>query len=561
MFKTKIIIFSGILCASLYAPFLGAMAQVSPQLNLQNSGSMGFVPTNTRPLTSNRTNDLSSSGASLTDQRNLSVLGCGALDTNEARKSVLNIDDATIDEMFATELSNYMVTTLFNSPAVAQIFNSLESFSSARVRELQDRCAAMEYKDDLAPAQWAAVQLCMQNHVEDVGNSDSDTVAQAFKMCLSSPDYVEQTGETFNRTLFETTQDVLQSDKWNGTLFSALKNTRICVQTTFGKDCSLMSLLPNIRWCTQTNIDSFGYCDDGSGTTTASANFNISPESLSPVQLFDGVFGATEPFIIYAITYADMLINEVGFDAALEIATRGENAAGLHVNKVATPAQVMAGFADDGSEDGPGEFPEADKIEHAFSQYMNCSGNVEYGSGFSYGVLEWEDFNDTVVDASITAILPPPLVAGVYGDKLASNFGITFSESSDSSVAEISPTGIIILQNYAVKCAMTDDIRLTLADYVSLMLQEESKDAALMGYRTQVAYTATRNVMRFLIHRLQLAQIDLGMNVVTDPNAPPPYVRNALQTLIDSFESRLQQMEERRKQQRDYAVMIAAFRK
>jgi hypothetical protein len=573
MFKTKDIVFLGILCAFLggFVSTVNAAGVDDPPLNLQNSGSMGFVPSHARPLTSNVTEDLSEPGTEADVNRVLSTLGCGAVDTHELRKSVLNTDDSTLDQYFNSQVSNYMVTTLFNSPAVAQIFNGLENFAGARVREIQDRCAAMEYKDDLAGAQWQSVQNCIQSYIDDKGSKSTETIALAFKLCLSSPEYVAQNDEDFTNNLLASATGVLESPKWNGTLFGALQNTRLCVQTTGGdKDCSLLAFLPNIRWCTQTNVAEFGHCakenDDDIETGDAVNEFNISSESLSPTQFFDGVYATTEGFVNYAMVYANALVNQVGYAEALEIATVGENATGQHIDVYASAEDVSAGDFDEGSTDGPGEFPLPENLETAYAQFSNCSAGKDTGSGYEYAVLEWENFNDVVKDPDITDNLFEPIDATdqSVGDVLpgsgSSAFGRGYSESSDNLVLEDGKViSLILLQNYAVKCAISNDVRLTLADYVSLVLKEDSRDAALLGYRAQVAYAATRNTLNFLISRLHLAQLDLGLNVATDPNSPPPYVRNALQTLIDSFENRLRQLENRRQQQKDYASMIAKY--
>lgn len=555
MFKAKGLLLLTLLGSSLWLVGESSAQVANPPLNLQNSGSMGHVPTHTRPITSNVTRDLAASDAALSDEKTLEILGCGALDTHEARRSILNTDDSTINDYFSTNVSNYMVTTLFNSPAVAQIFNGLENFAGARVRELQDRCAAMEYKDDTAPVQWQAVQACIQNHLDSQGDTGAETVAQAFKFCLSSPDYNEQSGETLDKSLFEITQETLESPKWNGTLHSALQHTRICVETETGKDCSLLSLLPNIRWCTQSNIDSFGQCVDG-------AEKNISAESISPIQIFDATFGLTEGFTNYAMVYADELATLVGFEDALHIAKEGENTTGAHMASIASSDDIMDLNKNTlGADAGPGALDVAIDLETEFSGFVNCSAPRD-GTGF----LEWENFHNHV-DGSLHADLPPPFdAATVYGDTLHIDFGSLtpdpddrISTHSDLDVSDVNVAGVPNLMEYAVKCAMRDDIRLTLADYISLVRNDESKDAALLGYRAQVAHAATRNILRFVIHRLHLAQLDLGVIVSTDPKSPPPFVRNALDTLIGSFESRLSEMDERRKQQRDYAKMIAGF--
>jgi len=131
------------------------------------------------------------------------------------------------------------------------------------------------------------------------------------------------------------------------------------------------------------------------------------------------------------------------------------------------------------------------------------------------------------------------------------------SYRSDPDVAEVSAGAIPIMVDYAVKCIMSDELRLTLADYVRLSMNDESRDAALLGYRTQVAYAATRNIYEFLLERLYMAKFDLSLMVSTDFGAPPPYVLNALDTLIDSYKQRMVSMEERRKHQKDFASIMA----
>ena len=72
-----------------------------------------------------------------------------------------------------------------------------------------------------------------------------------------------------------------------------------------------------------------------------------------------------------------------------------------------------------------------------------------------------------------------------------------------------------------------------------------------------MAYAVTHNILSFLIHRLELAQLDLSAIVSTDRNAPPQYVRGALDTLIGSYKRKLDSFERKRLQQKDYAQMIS----
>ncbi len=564
MIKSKVLVLTGVFCTLMGFSHLSTAADTNPELRLNNAGSVGFVPTHKRPITSNRTNDLSASGVTLSDERVLSTLGCGALDNHEARVTILNTDDSTLNEYFNTSVSNYMVTTLFNSPAVAQIFNGLENFAGSRVRELQDRCAAMEYKDELAPAQWQAVQNCIQSYMEQEGSTGPSVTAQAFKFCLSSPDYIEQTGETLNKTLIAATEQVLDSPKWNGTLYSALQNTSACIQTTTGRNCTLLALLPNIRWCTNSSTASYTNCADGSESASldsaivASSEVRVSPESISPIQIFDLAFGLSEGFTNYAQGFAKALVKATDRNLAYQIAIDGENVDGGHVETIADYDDVMAGNVNDGVDEGPGALIDPPFLEDAFKNYVNCSAPLS-GSG----IPEWENFTPMVAAYDITTtapFLPPPLDAGTfYGDQLNVNFGSGHSDNSDPTVNNIDVSAILELVEYGVKCSLRNDLRLTLAEYIALTDDADSgsADAVLLGYRTQVAYAVTHNILSFLIHRLELAQLDLSAIVSTDRNAPPQYVRGALDTLIGSYKRKLDSFERKRLQQKDYAQMIS----
>lgn len=563
MIKSKVLVLTGVFC-TVMGFTVASEAQVNPELRLQNSGSVGYIPTHTRPITSNVTKDLTTSGVTLSDEKVLSTLGCGALDNHQARLTILNTDDSTLNEYFNTSVSNYMVATLYNSPAVAQIFNGLENFSGSRVRELQDRCAAMEYKDDMAAAQWQSVQNCIQSYMNQQGSTSAEVTAQAFKFCLSSPDYTEQTNETLDKSLFEATQQVLESSKWDGSLYSALQYTSICVPTTSGRDCSLLALLPNIRWCTHSNTAGLTNCGDGADTASldtaisASSKVNISPESISPIQLFDWGFGITEGFTNYASAYARTLVDMLGLKTALKVANYGENKTGTHVVNYATDERVVSGDLTDGNDWGPGTLVDAADVESAYGNFVNCSAPAD-----STGILEWEDFNDIVAPSAVsTSLLPPEMDAGtIYGDDINADFGVSHSLNSDSTVTDVNVQSIHNIVEYAVKCSLRDDIRLTLSDYIVLTNDAHSlsSDAALLGYQTQVAYMVTKNILNFLIDRLRLAQVDLGMVSSTDRNAPPPYVRNALDTLIESFTAKLDSFEAKRQHQKDYAKVIAGL--
>lgn len=558
MIKRKVLVLTGFLCFLTGFSQL-AFSQAAPILRMKNSGDVGFVPTQTRNVTPNLTNDVTVTNVTLSSENVLGTLGCGALDTHQGRIAVLNTDDSDLNAYFNTNVSNFMVATLFNSPAVAQIFNGLENYSGSRVRELQDRCAAMEYKDDKAPAQWQAVQNCIQSYQEQMNATGPITTAEAFKFCLSSPDYMEQTGETLDKSLYEATVEVLESPKWNGTLHSALQRTRMCLNTTAGPDCSLLALLPNVRWCMHSNTAGLGECGDGNDTAsfetgiTGSGDVTISPEAVSPIQIFDWAFGLSEGFTNYASVYAETLVDLTGLDLAMTIAERGENISKTHVDSYATAAQVMNGYTEAGAESGIMQSAPSN-LEGVFANYLNCSRGTEGVDN----VLQWENFNNTVADAVTATLLPPPLIdIMVYGTDMPAAF--LTSVNSDQTVSNVNVPGTYNLVEAGLKCALKYDLRLSLADYIALTNDDHSfnSDGALLGYRTQLAYAVTRNVLEFLTERLRLAQLDLGMISVTDRNAPPPFVRNTLDTLIEGFNDKLQNFERKRQQQKDYAKIIA----
>ncbi len=580
LLKLKKLSFALALAGALFSTVVVQAQPSGPVLELGNSGAMGHVPTKSRPLVTNKTTDLTAAPTELDDNRLFSALGCAALDTHEARLSVLRESDARLNDYFNTNTSNYMVTTLYNSPAVAQIFNGLENFAGARVRELQDRCAAVEYKDDLASAQWQAVQRCIDGVIKENFNDvhSEEVMADAFKYCLSSPNY-NRTGVDASSAGTETLKDamksVLESEKWNGTLHGALKNTRLCVATNgpSGKDCSLMGFLPNVRWCTQTNSHSFAHCSeanaDNPDTGAALSEYNISPEAITPVQFFDLVFGKTEGFTNYAMVFAKQMNDVLTFDRAMDIAIKAENAKGDHIKEYATPAQIMAGNTLGYGEDyGPAANGLPEYMEGAFHQYVNCSAELVEIDGTQY--VKWEDYKELLSASGLldTAFLNEPdflpvvTAENMLGDSLGATMGTSETLSSDTTALPNNELATIeVLVSRATACAMADEVRLTLADYLALEngIGVASSDAALLGYRTQVAYAATRNVISFLLERLRMAQLDLGVYVSTDPNAPPPYVRNVLSTLIDKFEQKLKSLDMRREQQRDYAKMIANF--
>ena len=549
--------FLTVLAVALFVTHI-SVAQETPHLNLKNSGSMGYIPTVTKPITSNKGEDLGTTTVTLDDNRNLSALGCGALDTHEARLSVLRESDDRLNDYFDTPVSNFMVTTLYNSPAVAQIFNGLENFSGSRVRELQDRCAAMEYKDDLAPAQWASVQACIDGVVRNNGNDPHDKVvmADAFKYCLSSPFYEINAGDKSapSDALVDTIATELESVKWNGSLFSALANTRACIDTTNGKKCDIFAFMPNVRWCSLSNKATFKECAASNGGDPVTGG-GSGDTIISPMQIFDASFGISRAFVNYAMVYASQFDRLVGASASEQLASFGENKyAKLHIANTATRDQVVAGQHGAGLSTGDGNLNKAIFSDTSFKNFMNCSVAMDNGDPV------WEDFKDiTNLEANADTGLPKPLLPGmIYGDF----FDDTAFSDSDSSLSGVySSDAASVMVEMATKCVMRDELRLALTDYLGLVNNLSSRDAALLGYRTQVAYAATRNILRFLIHRLELAQMDLALHVSTDPNSPPPHVRLVLNTIISSFKGRLEEMEDRRSHQKDYAAIIEEFHK
>lgn len=322
-------------------------------------------------------------------------------------------------------------------------------------------------------------------------------------------------------------------------------------------------MIPNIRWCTQTNRFDFEHCSvensDDPATGGASPEFNISAESLTAQQIFDAALGISEGFVNYATVYGEALVNQEGFSMAMGIAQKAENKTAEFITQVATYDQVLAGNLGVGTNYGPGAQDTVQIFEDDYANYVNCSAPKINAGGLR--LFEWENFSDsvglvTIAGAPIdTTNLPPAMNPNtLYGDTFTS-FGIP-SGSSDFNVTN-GADNMQLLVEAAVKCSLRDDVRLALTDYVAMVKKPESRDAALLGYRTQVAYAATRNVLNYLLHRLELAQLDLSMLVSTDPNSPPPYVKNALQTVINSIHTKVDRFEKIREQQKDYAKMIS----
>lgn len=587
---------------------------IVPSVDMEKSGEAGHVPVIRRPVTANKTVridvetpvDLDEpydlNGKTADDAADLDVrtvygaLGCAALDLKEARKSALQTGGMEIMDTYQSPLGAYLTTTLFNTPQNMRVFTALEEFSANHVRELQDRCAALEYKDDFAPARWQAVQTCIENQAEYAktsgGATDAEALAAAFKACLNSPTYeadIDQADQNLIDpavTLKQELEKVLVSDKWAGTLYSALERTSACLRGNGYIYCGILNFIPNFRWCVGSGRSTYDKCrgneeDLEENNLSTDDRPTISPEAVSPMQIFEMSMGMSEHFVNYAMTYAEGLTELYSEDTVMAIVVPGENLnAKYHIKSLAPKNEVLNGIS--GHLDTFPSQSAPQSVANEFAQYLNCQAYNANGDAVAIGasglVAEWEDFDEiTNLDSSLIEALPKPIPSNVQtsGDVLEN-----IPTLSDKGVLErdrefVSPVAGILryatstgpgatfvdnsLIQTATICVMRHDLRLSLADYVALSHRQDIKDAALIGYRRQVAYAATRYVLNYVVDKLRIAQMELSFLSARDPKSPPPHVRLALDTVILSLKEKIERMETMRQQQTDYAAQIAKF--
>lgn len=522
------------------------------------------------------------------------AMGCSTVDIGDLMHSSLEAGLPDWKEYTDTGGFRDMASQIFTSPQLATIYNALENYAYHRAKSVQDRCAALQVQDDNAQLVWQSVQKCVQNKAADV--TKKEDLSKAYLECLNDP---------LDGGLRDAYKEVVQSSKWSGTLYHALSNTDFCPYTsnqTFAEACSLLSFLPNVRWCARGKLrfDGAGskrpYCE---GESASEGLFT--PEIISPQEIFDIAFTVADYVTAYGYAMAHAFLDG---DSKASISSEdfkrlirktenkvgGENsgfanASGMRYDPKTEPSleafkfDINAGVAT--NMEGLNE-----NIQ--FFKYAGCSS---YGRGpqFYYDILQiadvvGDDENLSVVErndirANLKSAMPSLSVTvgsgavsgtvyvsgGRYTKTLMSlskghfyDTGIVQKEYSQSDESFSTPQTLVDTKNAlsligaAVACSSVHDLRLSLSDFVDIYAKGDGAGAAMLAYRTQLAYTATNRIMDFVRYRLQVARMQMSFSPMSDQFGFAPHMRRSVDQLIDAFGSRIQAMNDKRSIQKEF---------
>ncbi|MBB5704061.1 hypothetical protein FHS76_003976 [Ochrobactrum daejeonense] len=302
------------------------------------------------------------------------ILGCGVIDEHAAMVTAMDVKEEQVKDYLNSQLAKYMLTTLYNSPALAAVYDSVESYGAKRVQLMQDRCQAVQSAASLSSEdmmRWQALQECVRRNVgtenlktgsaKENGEDYRDgkealAYAAAYRACLyGSQSQIAMFNEngTIKATLgknevefkpsenlqkksleqvLETSllnpdEDELKPSMWTGGLLDALKGTSLCYVKGGGggaakpneegaKDCAIMAFIPNVRWCVGSERSKQA-CLNQEKPRLSNALF-------TPIQVFDIAYALAQNEINYRYTFAENLTELVGYDNAMDIAVKGE---------------------------------------------------------------------------------------------------------------------------------------------------------------------------------------------------------------------------------------------
>ena len=213
-----------IFAAALVAlPVVEAHAQYRSSAGSHMSGSFGagFFPGNTGGRSVDVI-DVSLGGRISAD------LGCAGLDYDALMNFEFDLGDV-IDQMqenIETTVGNYLLTTIYSSPAVAAIFDSLEAIKNARIPQMQAKCDMGQIRKD-------AVNMCIERCGGDEG-------CQRRCMTIDDPS---------SNPLTEALEDKLNSVGFNGSIHEIVSRVVNICSTGRPEDCFITAMLPNVKYC------------------------------------------------------------------------------------------------------------------------------------------------------------------------------------------------------------------------------------------------------------------------------------------------------------------------
>lgn len=586
---------------------------------LKSFGGMANVP---GILYETKTHDMpyqkESTDADALNKATSLAIGCATLDTGSLMLGVLDNGLSDWEAFIDTDAFRDATAYIFNSPQLPENFMAIETYAHNRAQILTEKCAAFQVEDDMSKVVWQGVQKCVNAKMGgnyNVGNSYEDredfskNLADAYMECLNEP--LEGGDDSF----FNSVKTTLESEKWSGTLYTALARTDFCLHVSDMSEtnrCAPLAYLPNIKWCARGEIK----LNPTTGRPFCSGDTEdglYTPEVISPQDVFDIAFSVAEDVVKYGYTIVSTAIapdadedlreriamspNELrsyaqiaemkSFGENFDEGTRGIMGRGSPGDSTYVPSgRYSPGVVDDDAEEAnlfKGSASDSSVNIKQFFKYTGCSSEGQ-GPDFSGDIQEIEyqlkknpsTDHSSPLETKIAEDLGESLGAAVSGVQFSddyfymaaqkyNNFGSDLSSPSekintsykirdDGSVQDLNAGPAMGLIGAAVACAAVHDMRLSLSDFISIYEEDKGAQAAMLAYRTDLAYMATLRVLNFVRSRLDIARMQMSFSPLGDPNGYPRHVVESVDKLIVAFDARIQALKDRKKMQHDSAT-------
>jgi hypothetical protein len=536
------------------------------------------------------------------------LLGCSTMDYHASMITSLNNNETDIEEYVDSPMGTFMLTTLLNSPAIAATFNSVEAFGAKRVQLMQDRCQAMQ-SDATVSAEgmmrWQALQACVAANTEAAAGgstgvssmnrrSDSEAVAvaMAYRACLYGSqgqedrfgtDPIEAFGASVSPGSVAASlegamkEDVLEFDGdtpslWTGTLFHALRNTAFCemdgaesgdspdVDTTLAHHCSIMAMIPNVRWCAGSEMMDRSCLND--------SKVRLSRATFTPQQVFDLLYAFTDREVSYRDQFARSLVGRAGEGVAIEIAKKGET---LYSPMVLRPASeaIVGGRADEVRlftgclANGATALGTAEDFSTYITRAIANSTNLRDDLPVSFN----PDLTLAGLQSELETAIPVPTTFAMNdildlspGGEVGSQRSATVSPDGSGGMYNVGTFGWLAAN--ATRCVMKHQMRLTLMDHIKIgQLPQEERVGALLAVRMNIAQLSTELLYRFLKEKLMFAQLDMqNGGSVSSRRATPPHVLASLETLVKIIEGQIETMQTLKSSQHTMSGLLSNIR-
>lgn len=482
------------------------------------------------------------------------AIGCNGIDLKRAFEGIIDIDlDQIADDIvtyFEQGLSQYLLTQVYSSPALAAIFDSLEAFGNARVAMMQQKCNVAEAR---------------KKGNENIAKANEECLAEAKKNGDSPDVCYEGASEKIRQKLVQMQSRIENS----GSLYEMLGGADAMGDLTY--------FIPDFKFC----VAAERTCSFDKATKSEPP-FN---QAEASARSRGNALGGLQTFLEY-MKWVVSQDGETNVKKNVRWAMKGKIASNegdmpqlmiadveerSYENPFISNIQLdVVSFAE-GPTDPKNQFPPefaqmgyifpqrvATDMQKRFAQFINCNSS-------DFGLQAAQVFATAYPGVSVTPFIMSPTADAKY-PILASGqmtyYDALTSGNPDADFADM--LGAELFIGIATSCVYNHHMNMNPMDFVKLAtLSEDEVSGILTGVAERISGLAVETVMRFTKHVLldtyasgSFTHAELG------PNEVAPFPEHAVQAVMmisEDIENRIKTLRAVNESQRQFSSMMADF--